>query len=41
VKKKIILEILFLIVAALIIVPALTIIWMHITGKTVSQVLYR
>lgn len=40
-KKKIVLEILFLIVATAVIVPAPTLIWMHMTGKTLAQVLYR
>ena len=39
--KKIIRETVFFVVAAAIILPTPTLIWAHVTGKTISQVLYR
>ncbi len=39
--KKIAIEILFFLVAATIILPAPTLIWMHMTGHTWREVLYR
>jgi hypothetical protein len=39
--KKIIREVVFFTVAAAVIVPAPTLLWAYVTGKTISEVLYR
>jgi hypothetical protein len=39
--KKLIGEILFFIAAAAIILPTPTLVWAWVTGKTITQVLYR
>jgi hypothetical protein len=39
--KKIVKEALFFVIAAAIILPTPTLVWMYVTGKTITEVLYR
>jgi hypothetical protein len=39
--KKIVTEVAFFAVAAVIVIPAPTLLYAHVTGKTITQVLYR
>jgi hypothetical protein len=39
--RKIVRELLFFVAAAAVILPTPTLLWAHVTGKTITQVLYR